>query len=40
MERIENQLVNHHDIAAKRIIECEPEIDKNANAKPRVDLDI
>ena len=39
-EVIENQLVNHHAIAAKRIIACKPKIDESTEAKPRVDLDI
>ena len=37
-ERIEDQLVNGHGIAAKRIIACKPEIDRGAEAKPRVEL--
>ena len=37
---IEDQLVDTHGIAVKRIIECKSEIDKSAEAKPRVDLAI
>jgi hypothetical protein len=37
-KRIEDQLVNVHAITAKRIIACKPEIDKSAEANPRVDL--
>jgi predicted RNA-binding protein with RPS1 domain len=37
-KRIEDQLVNVHAIAAKRIIACKPEIDKSAEANPRADL--
>ena len=37
-KHIEDQLVNVHAIAAKRIIACKPEIDKIAEADPRVDL--
>ncbi len=37
-ERIKDQLVKLHGIAAKRIIACKPEIDRGAEAKPRVDL--
>jgi hypothetical protein len=39
-KRIKDQLVNAHGIAAKRIIGCESEIDKGADAKPRADLEI
>ena len=39
-ERIQNQLVNGYGIAAKRIIVCKPKIDRAANAKPRVNLEI
>ena len=39
-DQVKNQLVQSHGIAAKRIIECQPEVDKKADAKPRVDLDI
>jgi hypothetical protein len=39
-KRIKNQLVKSHDIAAKRIIACEPKIDSGAEAKPRADLEI
>jgi outer membrane protein OmpA-like peptidoglycan-associated protein len=39
-ERINNQLVRLHGIAAKRIIACEPEIDSSASAKPRAKLEI
>jgi len=39
-KRIEDQLVNAHGIAVKRIIGCKSEIDKSAEAKPRVDLAI
>ena len=39
-ERIKEQLVKSHGITAKRIITCEPKIDKNAEAEPRVDLEI
>jgi outer membrane protein OmpA-like peptidoglycan-associated protein len=37
---IEDQLVNVHGIAVKRIIGCQSEIDKSTGAKPRVDLAI
>jgi hypothetical protein len=37
-KRIEDQLVKLHGIAAKRIIACKSEIDKNAEAKPRAEL--
>jgi hypothetical protein len=40
MNRIEDHLVKLNGIEAKRIIACEPEIDKTADAKPRVDLDL
>jgi len=39
-KRIEDKLVNVHGIAVKRIIKCKSEIDKSADAKPRVDLEI
>lgn len=39
-EGIEDQLVKLHEIAANRIIACKPEIDKNAKASPRADLEI
>jgi outer membrane protein OmpA-like peptidoglycan-associated protein len=39
-QRIEDQLVNRHEIAAKRIIDCNPSIDGNAKAQPRADLEI
>jgi outer membrane protein OmpA-like peptidoglycan-associated protein len=39
-KRIEDQLVNGHGIAAKRIIACKSEIDKNAAAKPRAELEL
>ena len=39
-KRIEDQLVNVHAITVKRIIKCKSEIDKSADAKPRVDLAI
>jgi hypothetical protein len=39
-KRIEDQLVNVHGIAVKRIIGCKSEIDKSADAKPRADLAI
>jgi outer membrane protein OmpA-like peptidoglycan-associated protein len=39
-KRIEDQLVNVHAITVKRIINCKSEIDKSADAKPRVDLSI
>ena len=38
--QVQNQLNNAHGITAKRIIDCKPVVDKNADAKPRVDLDI
>ena len=38
--QVQNQLTKAHGIAAKRIIDCKPVIDKDAEAKPRVDLDI
>lgn len=38
--RIKEQLVKLHGIAAKRIITCEPKIDKSAEAEPRVNLEI
>ena len=37
---VEDQLVNRHEIAAKRIIDCNPSIDSNAKAKPRAALEI
>jgi len=37
-KRIEDQLAKLHEIAAKRIIACKPQIDKNAAAKPRAEL--
>ena len=37
---IEDQLINVHGIEVKRLIGCKSEIDKNADAKPRVDLAI
>ncbi|MGD8990290.1 MAG: DUF748 domain-containing protein [Desulfobacterales bacterium] len=40
IERIEDQLVKLHGIAANRIIDCAPQIDNDANAKPRVKLEI
>jgi hypothetical protein len=39
-KHIKDQLVNSHGITAKRIIGCESEIDKGADAKPRADLEI
>jgi hypothetical protein len=39
-QRIKDQLVNRHEIAAKRIIDCNPSIDSNAKAKPRAALEI
>jgi hypothetical protein len=39
-ERIHNQLVRLNEIAAQRIIACEPEIDSSAAAKPRANLEI
>ena len=39
-ERIKEQLVKLHGIATKRLITCEPKIDKSAGAKPRVNLEI
>jgi hypothetical protein len=39
-DQIQNQLVNVHSITAKRIISCEPKIEKSKNAKPRVDLEL
>lgn len=39
-KRIKDQLVNAHGIAVNRIIGCQSEIDKSADAKPRVDLAI
>lgn len=39
-DSIENQLVKLNGIEANRIIACEPEIDKSAEAKPRADLEI
>ena len=39
-KRIEDQLVNVHAVTVKRIIKCKSEIDKSADAKPRVDLAI
>ncbi|MDJ0984351.1 MAG: DUF748 domain-containing protein [Desulfobacterales bacterium] len=38
--QVQNQLNNAHGITAKRIIDCKPVVDKNADARPRVDLDI
>jgi len=40
IERIEDQLIKLHGIAAKRIIACKPKVDSGAEAKPRVDLEI
>jgi N-acetyl-gamma-glutamylphosphate reductase len=37
---IKDQLVKAHAIAVKRIIGCESEIDKGADARPRADLAI
>jgi outer membrane protein OmpA-like peptidoglycan-associated protein len=39
-ERISNQLVKLHGIAAKRIVACAPEIDSSAAGKPRAKLEI
>ena len=39
-DSIEDYLVNLNRIEAKRIIACEPEIDKTVEAKPRADLGI
>ena len=39
-ERIEDRLVKLNSIDSKRIIACEPDIDKTAEAKPRADLEI
>jgi hypothetical protein len=36
--RIEDILVSQHGIKDKRIFICKPEIDKNSDAKPRVEL--
>jgi len=38
--RIESQLVKFHEIASNRIIDCNPEIDHRAEARPRADLEI
>jgi hypothetical protein len=40
MHSIEDHLVKLNGIEAKRIIDCEPDIDKTAEAKPRVNLEI
>ncbi|MGD9056413.1 MAG: DUF748 domain-containing protein [Desulfobacterales bacterium] len=39
-ESIEDRLVQLNSIDSKRIIACEPDIDKAAEAKPRADLEI
>jgi len=39
-ERIADNLVKLNGVEANRIIECEPDIDKNEAAKPRADLEI
>ena len=39
-DRVSNQLVKLHGIAAKRIIACEPQIDTSADARPRAKLRI
>ena len=39
-ERIKEQLVKVNKIAIDRIIDCDPQIDKAAEAKPRADLEI
>ena len=39
-ERIKEQLVNVNEIAADRVIDCEPRIDKATEASPRADLEI
>ena len=39
-KRIEDQLVKSHDIAADRIVACRPEIDRNAESKPRAGLEL
>ena len=39
-DQIQNRLTDAHGIAAKRIIFCTPQVDKNADAKPRVDLEL
>jgi outer membrane protein OmpA-like peptidoglycan-associated protein len=39
-ERIEDQLVKLNSIESNRIIACEPDIDKTADARPRADLEI
>jgi outer membrane protein OmpA-like peptidoglycan-associated protein len=39
-ERIHDQLVKLHGIAAKRIIACEPQIDTSPDARPRAKLGI
>ena len=38
--RIEDHLVKLNGIEAKRMITCEPKIDKTAEAKPRADLEL
>ena len=37
-EQIEDLLVGQHGIKDKRIFICKPEIDKNPDAKPRVEV--
>ena len=39
-ERIKEQLVKVNEIASNRIIDCESQIDKNTEARPRADLEI
>ena len=39
-DQVQNRLTDAHGIAAKRIIFCTPQVDKNADAKPRVDLEL
>jgi hypothetical protein len=40
MRSIEDHLVKLNGIESKRIITCEPKIDKSAEAEPRVNLEI
>ena len=40
MHSIEDHLVKLKGIEAKRIITCEPKIDKTAEARPRADLEL
>ena len=39
-DRIEDHLVKSHGIAGNRIIDCTPEIDRSADARPRADLEL